>query len=322
MHGQGRMYRRILVTGISGILGATLRHIQAEYPGVEWTFNGRADCDLRDARACLAYVARVRPDAILQLAAVSGGIGLSMRHPATMLRDNVLVNLSVLEAARLVGVGKLVLALSSGMYPADAPPPIAETAIHDGPAHETNYGYAYAKRLLEPAVRAYREEFGLNVIGLVPNALYGPFDRFDQESGTVVRALISRFYEARAGSDPVRVWGDGTPLRELTYAEDAARAFMWGLDHYDDARILNVGSTEEHSIRDIALAIADEFGLDRDRVTFDPSRPGGIPRRRTDNTVFVQRSHFHFTPFREGIRKTVAWYESHARREDGRLHLS
>ena len=162
------MYRRILVTGVSGILGATLRHTRDQYPGVEWTFSSRADCDLRDARACVAYVSRVRPDAILQLAAVSGGIGLSMRQPATMLRDNVLINLSVLEAARQVGIAKLVLALSSGMYPADAPQPIAETAIHQGPAHETNYGYAYAKRLLEPAIRAYREEFGLNVIGLVP----------------------------------------------------------------------------------------------------------------------------------------------------------
>jgi len=296
---------------VSGILGATLRHTQAEYPGVEWTFSSRADCDLRDAGACVAYVSRLRPDAILQLAAVSGGIGLSMRQPATMLRDNVLVNLNVLEAARRVGVGKLVLALSSGMYPADAPQPIVEATIHDGPAHETNYGYAYAKRLLEPAVRAYREEFGLSVIGLAPNALYGPFDRFDQESGTVVRALIRRFHEARPRSGPVMVWGDGTPRRELTYAEDAARAFMWGLDHYDGAGILNVGSTEEHSIRDIALAIADELGVDRARVAFDPSRPRGIDRRRTDNTAFVERSHFRYTPFREGIRRTVAWYESH-----------
>src|SRR6185436_17587002 len=201
----GLAYRRILVTGVSGILGATLRQTLGQYPGVEWTFSSRADCDLRDPRACIAYVSRVRPDAILQLAAVSGGIGLSMRQPATMLRDNVLINLSVLEAARQLGIGKLVLALSSGMYPAEAPQPIAETSIHDGPAHDTNYGYAYAKRLLAPAVRAYREEFGLNVIGLVPNALYGPFDRFDQESGTVIRALIRRFHEARDCSVPVVV---------------------------------------------------------------------------------------------------------------------
>jgi GDP-L-fucose synthase len=299
---------------VSGILGATLRQTRGQYPGVEWTFSSRADCDLRDPRACIAYMSRVRPDAILQLAAVSGGIGLSMRQPATMLRDNVLINLSVLEAARQLGIGKLVLALSSGMYPAEAPQPIAETSIHDGPAHDTNYGYAYAKRLLAPAVRAYREEFGLNVIGLVPNALYGPFDRFDQESGTVVRALIRRFHEARDGGGPVVVWGDGTPLRELTYAEDAARAFMWGLDHYDDARILNVGCNDEHSIRDIALAIADQLGIDRSRVTFDRSRPAGIPRRRTDNTEFVKRSGFRFTPFGEGLRRTVAWYVSHVGR--------
>jgi len=302
---------------VSGILGATLRQTRGQYPGVEWTFSSRADCDLRDPRACIAYVSRVRPDAILQLAAVSGGIGLSMRQPATMLRDNVLINLSVLEAARQLGIGKLVLALSSGMYPAEAPQPIAETSIHDGPAHDTNYGYAYAKRLLAPAVQAYREEFGLNVIGLVPNALYGPFDRFDQESGTVVRALIRRFHEAREGRGPVVVWGDGTPLRELTYAEDAARAFMWGLDHYDDPRILNVGCNEEHSIRDIALAIADELGIDRSRVTFDRSRPAGIARRRTDNAEFVKRSGFRFTPFREGLRRTVAWYVSHVGRHGG-----
>ena len=302
------------MTGVSGVLGATLQARAAQDPDREWIFSARADCDLRDAGACLEHVGRVAPEAIVQLAAVSGGIGLSGAKPATMLRDNVLINLHVLEAARIHGIRKVVLALSSGMYPADAPQPLRETSVHDGPPHSSNWGYAYAKRLLEPAARAYRAEWQMDVVGLVPNALYGPLDRFDEESGTVIRALIRRFHGARSHDGPIAVWGDGTPRRELTYAPDMARAFLWGLDHYSGDAILNVGATEEHSIREIAELIATEWDIDRRRIVFDTSRPPGIARRRTDNSRFVAMSGFRYTAFRDGLRRTLAWYAEQAAR--------
>jgi GDP-L-fucose synthase len=216
----------------------------------------------------------------------------------------------MLEVTRQLKVQKLVLTLSSGMYPADAPIPIKEDYIHSGPAHESNYSYAYAKRLVEPAIRAYRTEFGLNVIGLVPNGIFGENDNFDPDSATFIAALTRRFYENRDNDREIVVWGDGSPLREVTYSKDMARAFLWCLFHYDSPEILNVGTTEEHSIKEIAFMIADLIGIDKNRIVFDVSKPTGVFRRSTDNSRFVQLSHFRHSPIREGIENTLSWLGS------------
>jgi len=217
------------------------------------------------------------------------------------------MNLFVLEAARRCRTAKVVMALSSGMYPSAAPLPLKETCLHDGPPHASNYSYAFAKRLVEPCVRAYRAEFGMNVVGLVPNGIFGEHDNFDPETGTFIAALIRRFYDGRHADAPLVVWGDGAPRREVTYARDIARAFMWAVLHYDAPEILNIGTTEEHSIREIAGLIADVLGIDRRRLVFDPSRPSGIFRKSTDNSRFLALSGFRYTPFAEGLRNTIAW---------------
>lgn len=288
-----------------------MRELASTYPQWTFVFTRSADCDLRDGRAVIDYVRSIRPEAIIHLAAVSGGVAFSRKYPATLLRDNVLMGINVLEAARLHGVRKVVLTLSNGMYPVDAPLPLKEESIHDGPAHESNYSYAYAKRLLEPAIRAYRAEFGLEAIGLVVNAIYGPYDKFDEQSATFIRALIQRFYAQKDDSDRIVVWGDGSALRELTFGPDLARAFLWCLEHYSSEKILNVGSTEERSIKEIAWMIADELGIDRRRVVFDATKPGGVHRRPTDNSTFVALSNFRYTPVRQGIAATLAWYARH-----------
>lgn len=305
------MGQRVLVTGSSGVLGYALHGILGEYPEREFVFSTRADCDLRDFRATAEYVRQVKPDAILHLAAVTGGVVLSRRHPAALLRDNVLVTLSVLEAARELPIRKLVMALSSGMYPPDAPLPIKEEYIHLGPAHESNYSYAYAKRLIEPAVRAYRQEFDLSVIGLVPNGIFGENDKFAYDVATMPAALMRRFCEAGNSGEPIVVWGDGSPLRELTYSQDMARAFMWALDHYDEPNILNVGTSEEVSVKDVALAIAECLGLDQRRIVFDTSKPGGVFRKTSDTSKFRALSKLGFTPFRVGLKRTLDWLQEH-----------
>lgn len=300
-------YRRILVTGSSGVLGSAFKAVADQYPECEFSFIASKECDLRDFSAALEYVETVGPDAIIHLAAVSGGVPLSAKYPATLLRDNVLMTINMLEATRLAGVKKLVLTLSSGMYPPDAPIPIKEEYIHQGSAHDSNYAYAYAKRLIEPAIRAYRAEYGTNVVGLVPSGIFGPNDKFDPESSTFIGALIRRFYENMDNNSEIIVWGDGSPLREITYSEDVAKAFMWCLFHYDSEQILNVGTTEEHSIKMIAFMIADELEIDKGRIVFDTSKPSGVFRKSTDNSRFVKLSGFQYTPVRVGIRKTIEW---------------
>ncbi len=302
------MYRKILVTGGSGLLGSGIRAIIGEYPDSEFVFAGSRDCNLTRSDETLDFVGNCCPDAIIHTAALAGGIQYSKKYPATLLRDNVLMNFNVLEAARVKGVQKTIMTLSTGMYPANAPDPIKEEYIHDGPPHESNYGYSFAKRLLEPSIRAYRTEYGTNVIGLVSNGIFGEHANFRPEESVMVAALIRRFYEARNSNERIVIWGDGSPLREYTYSKDMARAFMWCLDHYNDAQILHVGSTEEHSVRETAYMIAAIVGIDPGRIVFDTSKAAGIAKKSTDNSRFLKLSGFQYTPFRVGLENTIRWF--------------
>lgn len=255
-----------------------------------------------------AAMEKVRPDAVIHLAAVSGGIGYSTKYPATLLRDNVLMNMHVLEAVRVLEVPKTIMTLSIGMYPSDSPIPISEDSIHQGPPHGSNYSYAFAKRLVEPSIRAYRAEYDMNIIGLVPNGIYGPNANYAYEDSVMLSALIRRFHENKDSDEKLTVWGDGSPLREYTYSEDMARAYMWCLDNYDEEQILHVGTTEEHSVKSVAFMVAEIMGIDRSRIDFDTTKPAGQLRRSTDNSRFIGLSKFQYTPFRAGLEKSIEWF--------------
>lgn len=300
---------RILVTGASGAIGGALADIApAEFADRDFVFASSRDCDLTDAKKTIEYVASVQPDAIIHLAAVAGGVGLNKEHPASLLRDNVRMSLNVLEAARLSSVAKVVMTLSSGTYPSSAPLPLKEDDLHSGNADGSNYGYAYAKRLIEPMIRAYREEFGMHVVGLLPNNTIGAHSSFRESDSGVVAALIRRFYENREGDVPLVVWGDGSPLREISDAKDIARIFMWALDTYDDAQVLNVGTTEELSIKEIAFTIADTLGIDRDRIVFDTTKPSGPARKSTDDSRLRALYPFTYAAARDTIAETARYF--------------
>lgn len=302
------MFERILVTGGTGLLGNAIKAVAPERPGTAFTFIGSRDCDLTRLDDTVACVRATRPDAIIHTAAVAGGMQFSIDRPATLLRDNVLMNFNIVEAARLAGVRKTVMTLSTGMYPERAPLPLKEEYIHDGEPHPSNYGYSFAKRLIEPTIRAYRHEYGLDVIGLTTNGIFGEHANFRPGESVMLAALLRRFYEQRDSGGPLVVGGDGSPLREYTYSRDLARAFLWCLDHYDDPMPIHVGSTHEHSVKDTAFMIADALGISRSRVVFDTTKPNGILRKNTDNSRFVALSGFAYTPFREALEHMVAWF--------------
>jgi GDP-L-fucose synthase len=302
------MFDRILVTGGTGLLGHAFQTIAGEYPGSAFTFLGSRDCDLTRLDDTVACVRAARPDAIIHTAAVAGGMQFSIDRPATLLRDNLLMNMHIVEAARLGGVRKTVMTLSTGMYPEQAPLPLKEEYIHDGEPHPSNYGYSFAKRLIEPTIRSYRREYGLEVIGLVTNGIFGEHGNFRAGESVMLAALVRRFFEQKDAGDDIVVGGDGSPLREYTYSRDLAHAFMWCLEHYDDIRPLHVGSTHEHSVKDTAFMIADILGIDRRRIVFDTSKPNGILRKNTDNSRFIQLSDFQYTPFRDALERTIAWF--------------
>lgn len=315
------MFKKIVVTGSSAVAGSAVRAIHGEYDA-EFVFLTSRDCNLCDAGQTTSYFEKVRPDGIIHLAAVSGGIGLSLKHQGSMLRDNIFMNMNVMEAARKIEVKKLVMTLTTGAYPPNAPLSLKEEYLHDGQPHPSNYGSSFAKRLIEPAIRAYREEYGLNVIGLIPNGIFGENDNFNYDDAPMLPALIRRFYENHATKDNIVIWGDGTPLREYTYSRDVAKVFMWALYNYNSAQVLNSGTTEELSIKDIALLIAKNMDIDAARISFDTTKPNGVFRKGTDNTRLLNLSGFKFTPFAEGLERTIRWfidtYEN--RRNDLRLY--
>lgn len=302
-------FAKVLVTGSGAVTGSALKRLVVER-GIDqrFRFTTTRDADLTDWRSTQTLLHQVRPDAIVHLAAVSGGIGLSARYQATLLRDNVLMTLNVLEGARQFEVQKVVMTLSAGAYPTEAPLPLSEDCLHDGNPAQNNYGSSFAKRLVDPAVRAYREEHGLRAVGLIPSGIFGEDDNFHPEHAPMLPSLIRRFCEGRAHDRPIEIWGDGTPRREYTYSGDIARIFLWALEHYEAAEPLNIGSTEELSVRQIAEQVAEATGVAPERIRFNPDKPNGVLRRTTDNSRFVAASAFEHMPFTEGLRRTVAWY--------------
>jgi GDP-L-fucose synthase len=302
------MYKKIMVTGGSAVAGTGLKSIIGEYPGCGFFFPTSKECNLLDFGSTKTYVENLKPDAVIHFAAISGGIQLTIDHPASVMRDNVLMNFNIIEAVRICGVPKILMTLSGGMYPMKVEIPIKEESIHEGYPHESNYSYAFAKRLVDPMIKAYRQEYKIDAIGIIPDAILGPRSNFDPKSSTAIPALIRRFYEGREGDSPLVVWGDGSPLRQVTSDQDIARAAIWCLNNYSDTQVLNIGTMEEISIKDAAYAVAEYLKIDSSRIAFDTAKPAGQYRKATDNSRFVGLSGFKYVSILETIKRTIEYF--------------
>jgi GDP-L-fucose synthase len=246
-------------------------------------------------------------DVWINCAAKVGGVKANTESIADFYLDNIRIGSNVIDAARKLKVGKLVSVLSTCIYP-DAPYvkyPLTEDQLHAGPPHQSNFGYAYAKRMLDVHSRACRQQHGSNFITLVPNNLYGPNDNWDYESSHVIPALIRKFYEATVNGTDVTVWGSGEPLREFTFAEDAARIIWWCAEHYDGFEPLNIGNNDEISIADLASEVACILGF-RGSIKFDKTKPDGQLRKPTSNDRLRQAGCTpKYTSLTEGLEKTI-----------------
>lgn len=223
-------------------------------------------------------------DLWINAAAKVGGVKGNTDYVGDFYRDNIDIANNVLEGARSNNVKKLISILSTCIYP-DAQYvnyPITEDQLHNGPPHPSNYGYAYAKRMLDVGSRAYRQQWGCNFITVVPNNLYGPHDNYDVNNGHVIPALIRKFYESYLGGTDVVVWGSGKPLREFTFSEDAAKIIWWCAENYNESDPINIGNTEEVSIGDVAREIGKIMGF-KGQIKFDTSKPEGQFRKPTSN---------------------------------------
>jgi GDP-L-fucose synthase len=299
----------IVVTGGTGFLG---RHVTEELQRhhAKVFALGSNHYDLRRRAETERMLADIRPDAVVHLAAVVGGIGANRSEPGRFFYENALMGIELLEACRVREVPKVVVSGTVCAYPKHAPVPFQETGLWDGYPEETNAPYGLAKKMLLVQAQAYRAQHGMNAVYLLPVNLYGPHDNFDLESSHVIPAMIRKFVEARDRGEPrVTLWGDGSPTREFLHVRDAARAFRLALERYDGSEPVNVGSGEEIAIRDLAALIARATGYDGE-VVWDPTKPNGQPRRRLATARARDWFGFEATvTFEQGIAEVAAWYQ-------------
>ncbi|MCA9658014.1 MAG: GDP-L-fucose synthase [Myxococcales bacterium] len=301
----------VFVAGHRGLVGsAILRRLRAE--GFERVLTRpRGELDLTDGAAVQRFFGEERPEYVFLAAARVGGIAANASCPADFIRDNLLIQTHVIDAAWRHGARKLLFLGSSCIYPRLAPQPIREEHLLTGPLEPTNQAYAVAKIAGIEMCRAYREQRGLAAVSLMPTNLYGPGDSFEPQRSHVLPALIRRFEEARRGGLPeVAVWGTGAPLREFLHVDDLADAAVFLMRRYDGDGIINVGSGDEVSIKALVGMVADAVGY-QGSVAWDTTKPDGTPRKRLDLTKLHGLGWRRQIPLREGLVSTVAWFREH-----------
>jgi GDP-L-fucose synthase len=302
---------RIYVAGHRGLVGAAVVRTLRQQGYQNLLVRTHQELDLTDQTAVREFFDRERPAAVIMAAARVGGIHANSTRPALFIRDNLLIQDNVIDAAHRSGVAKFVFLGSSCIYPKLAPQPIKEEYLLTGPLEPTNEWYAVAKIAGLKMCQAYRREFGFNAISLMPTNLYGPGDNFDLQNSHVLPALIRRFHEAKLrGDETMSIWGTGTPRREFLHVDDLADAVVYLLNNYDDESIVNVGWGEDVTIRDLAELVMAASGY-QGRLVFDPSKPDGTPRKLLDTTRLTALGWRPKIPLEAGIESTYAWFREH-----------
>jgi len=295
---------RALVTGGAGFLGSFLVE-RLQERGYEVTVPRRVEYDLTRWGDAERLFESARPEIVFHLAAEVGGIGANRANPGRYWFANLIMGAHVLELARTYEVSKVVVAGTVCAYPKFTPTPFHEDELWNGYPEETNAPYGVAKKSVLVGGQAYREQYGLDAVYLLPANLYGPRDNFDLETSHVVPALIRKML---AGTPEVVLWGDGSPTREFLYVEDAADAFVLAADGYSGAQPVNVGTGVEISIRELAETIAELTGFEGE-IVWDESMPNGQPRRRLDTSRAAELLGFDArTSLRDGLGRTITWY--------------
>ena len=300
-----------MVTGGGGFLGRAVIG-RLEKAGATDVFIPRsAEFDLRTREGVQAALMQGRPDLVIHLAAVVGGIGANRDNPGRFFYENAAMGIELMEQARVAGVAKFVQIGTVCSYPKFTPVPFRENDLWNGYPEETNAPYGLAKKMLLVQGQAYREQYGFNVIHLIPVNLYGPGDNFDPTSSHVIPALIRKCVEARnRGDTSIEVWGTGQASREFLYVDDAADGIALAAERYDGGDPVNLGVGREITIRELVALITRLTGFEGE-IAWDTSKPDGQPRRALDTSRARERFGFVAeTSFEEGLRRTIDWYQS------------
>jgi GDP-L-fucose synthase len=298
---------KILVTGGTGMVGKSFQNVNDDY---DFTFVGSNDYDLCNAAETDFMIRDHDPDAIIHLAARVGGVHSNSEYIADFFKDNILINTNVLDASRKHGIKKVVSLLSTCVYPDSAKYPLTPDQFHDGRPHSSNFGYAYAKRMVDVYSRALRQQYGCNFICAVPNNLYGLHDNFHLEDGHVIPAIIRKVHNAKLTNKAPIFWGDGQNLREFTFASDISRILLFLLENYNEEHPVNIGTTEERSITSVVDLVCQNLKY-TGPVKWDETRPSGQFRKPSSNSKLLNLGwkKDEYTTFEEGLKMTCEWYE-------------
>ncbi|NWH77467.1 FCL synthase, partial [Piaya cayana] len=336
----GPVTKRILVTGGTGLVGKAIEKVVADgegQPDEEWIFVSSKDANLTSAVETKTLFERHKPTHVIHLAAMVGGLFKNIRYNLDFWRRNIHINDNVLHSAYETGVQKVVSCLSTCIFPDKTTYPIDESMvsvsiptcslvetpallysllscpqIHNGPPHSSNFGYSYAKRMIDVQNRAYFEQHGCRFTAVIPTNVFGPHDNFNIEDGHVLPGLIHKVYLAKQTGSALTVWGTGKPRRQFIYSLDLARLFLWVLREYDEVEpiILSVGEDDEVSIREAAEAIIEAMDF-RGELVFDTTKADGQFKKTASNAK-LQRylPGFQFTPFKQAVKETCTWFST------------
>jgi len=302
----------ILVTGGSGLVGRGIQTVVQQDPRQDetWIFLSSKDANLLSEEETVALFEKHRPTHVIHLAALVGGLFANMKANCDFYRNNMKMNDNILAISHKFGVEKVVSCLSTCIFPDKTTYPIDETMVHNGPPHPSNFGYSYAKRMIDVQNRAYHEQYGRMFTSIVPCNVFGPHDNFNVQQGHVIPGLINKAYEAKKNGTPFEIWGTGAPLRQFIYSIDLARLTVWVLREYQeiDPIILATDEQDEVSIKDVAMMILDAFDFKGEVKYLADKADGQFKKTASNAKLRKYLPGFQFVPTREAIRETVQWY--------------
>jgi GDP-L-fucose synthase len=303
---------RIYVAGHRGLVGSAVVRALKSRGYDNLIMRTREELDLAEQLEVRRFFEAERPEAVILAAARVGGIHANNSHPALFIRDNLLIQGNVIDAAHRIGTDKFVFLGSSCIYPKLAPQPIKEEYLLTGPLESTNEWYAIAKIAGVKMCQALRREFGFKAISLMPTNLYGPGDNFDLQNSHVLPALIRRFHEAKVSrAESVTIWGTGAPRREFLHVDDLADAVLYLLHTYDAEEIVNIGWGEDVTIQELAELIMSVIDY-KGRLLFDTTKPDGTPRKLLDVSRLANLGWRPKISLRQGIEQTYHWFREHS----------
>lgn len=295
---------KILVTGGSGMAGRALQKFLPE------AIYLNSKTNLQDPIQTREVFEKYRPEYVVHLAAKVGGLKANLYSQADFFTENVLINTNVVKACHDFKVKKLISILSTCVYPFKSPLPLKEEDMHNGLSHSSNYGYGFSKRMIDIHSRAYKEQYGDNFICIIPNNLYGPHDNFDLNNGHVIPSVMRKIFEGKKFNKEVVLWGDGTAKREFTYSNDLAKIILFFLENYDGLEPINVGNTNEITIKELANLISKIYNYEGE-IKWNEQFSEGLDRKPSENSKFLSLGWDvkNYTNLEDGLKETCRWLE-------------